>query len=316
MKTLLKKLSLTSLFCHYKYHLTSEMILEETQYEKPNIKLVSACYLDRNLFWSTSRLYENINLLELRNIIQAEKVQLPPMEGDFFWRIDELHTKRVKVTYFVVPSKVMSAVPNECKFIIPLCEQVNNPDEAPLTIYHKSQVIEDERFMTLNWLEIYGFFIKRKGFQRKEKLSNRKLAISTILLLVTTSITLSLYSVLAINYYQNAKIENEPSVNSVLAKRQKYTKNTKLFSDFITFLDENPNVLLKLSQLEIDPSGIFIERIRLITNGVQISGTTKNSATLLLEQIIKSKPVKEAKFSRAVTKNHHNAEVFFIEVSW
>ncbi|MBH0057966.1 hypothetical protein I6F65_13445 [Pseudoalteromonas sp. SWXJZ94C] len=318
MKNFLKKLGSPSAFCHFKYHLTTESVVSKTEKKKPKVTLATACLIDRNLFWATTRTYENTPITEIKNIIQAEKIQLPPMEGGFFWSIDKLSSNQFTISYFVVPESILDKIPEECRVVIPLYSASDDTEAQPLLITHaKPSFNYENQLSKINWLQVIGLFLSNKKADNKpEKLSNRKLLIAVGSIFSITAVLLSVYLMVAINHYQGIKTHNETAVNAVLSERQNRIKEIKLTSDFIKFLEDNPNVLNKLSLINIDAEGVFIERVKLITKGVEIFGTSENSATKVLEQIIKTESVKEAKFSRAVTKNKTGSESFTIEVTW
>jgi len=318
MKNLLKKLGSPSAFCHYKYHLTTDKVVSQTEKNKPRITFATACTIDRNLFWATTRTYENTSIIEIKNIIQAEKIQLPPMEGGFFWSIEDLSSNQFTISYFVIPESILDMIPRECKVVIPLYSITEETKVQPLSIAHsEDQLNQTEELDKLNWLNLFGLFLTRKEEKAKqEKLNNRKLIILLCSLLGVTAISLSVYFTAAINYYQNQKTQNESPVNAVLSQRQERTKELKLTADLIEFLASNPNVLNKLSQISIEGEGVFLTRVNLIPKGVELVGTSSSSATKILEEIMDSESVKEAKFSRAVTKNKAGSEFFTIEVTW
>ncbi|MEL0633125.1 hypothetical protein V6237_10115 [Pseudoalteromonas carrageenovora] len=318
MKNLLKKLGSPSAFCHYKYHLTAERIVSQTKLSKPKLTLATACFLDRNLFWATTRTYENTPITELKNIIQAEKMQLPPMDGEFYWSIETLLSNQFTVSYFVVPKNVLSKVPSDCRLIVPLYSSSVQAEIQPLLIKHNVEKVDLlSHVNTLNWFNLLGLFGLNNNVAREpEKLSNRKLAIAIISLLSATAISLSVYLMLAKSYYTDKKLQNEAAVTKVLSGRQEKNQELTLASGLIEFLSTNPNVLDKLSQISIKDDEVFIERVKVIPTGVEMYGTTQGSATKILEQIISAESVKEAKFSRAVTKNKQGLESFTIEVTW
>lgn len=317
MKNLLKKLGLTSVFCHYKYHLTAEHVVRETQQNKPPLPLAVGCFIDRNLFWATTRTYTNTNIIELKNIIQAEKKQLPPMEGRFFFSLVEFSSNEFTVTYFIIPESVMALIPEECRVVIPFYTYSQEVSEQPLTISHSQNYDYFNVINKLKWVSLIGLYSKLQKHDKKpEKLNNKKLLIAVTAMLGIVAVSLSAYFLVAINYYQDKKLQNEANVNLVLMQRQKYISQLEKTSGFINFLKINPNVLNKLSKIDIDTKGVFIERVRLVTTGMEIFGTSENSATSILEQIIQSDTVKEAKFSRAVTKDRNGLEAFTIEVTW
>ncbi|MEL0647375.1 hypothetical protein V6248_08060 [Pseudoalteromonas agarivorans] len=318
MKNLLKKLGSPSAFCHYKYHLTTDKVVSQTEKNKPRLTLATACTIDRNLFWATTRTYENTSITEIKNIIQAEKIQLPPMEGGFFWSIEALSSNQFTISYFVIPEFILDLVPQECRVIIPIYSIEEETNIQPLCIAHSGERLnQTDEFDKLNWLNLLGLFFTRKEKKvKQEKLNNRKLIILLCSLFGVTALSLSVYFTVAINHYQNQKIQNESPVNAVLSQRQVRTKELKLTADLIEFLDSNPNVLDKLSQIKIEGEGVFLTRVNLIPKGVELVGTSANSATKILEEIMDSEAVKEAKFSRAVTKNKAGSEFFTIEVTW
>ncbi|MCW1718712.1 hypothetical protein OIZ54_08090 [Pseudoalteromonas sp. A3] len=318
MKKVLKKLGSPSAFCHYKYHLTAECIVEQTKLSKPRLSLVTGCLLDRNLFWATTRTYENTSITELKSIIQAEKMQLPPMEGKFYWSIEALSNNQFTISYFVVPQNVLDKVPSECRLIVPLYSSAGEAQVQPLLIKHNVEKVDfSSHANALSWLNLSGLFgLNNQAFSKPEKLSNRKLLIAIISLLSATAIFLSAYLMLATSYYTGKKLQNEAAVTEVLSGRQATNQELTLASGLIEFLATNPNVLDKLSQVSLKDDDVFIERVKLIPTGVELFGTTQGSATKILEQIINAESIKEAKFSRAVTKNKQGLETFTIEVTW
>ncbi|CAM2780041.1 hypothetical protein PAT01_31270 [Pseudoalteromonas atlantica] len=318
MNNLLKKLGSPSAFCHYKYHLTAECIVSQTILSKPKLRLMTACFLDRNLFWATTRTYENTSITELKSIIQAEKLQLPPMDGDFYWSIEALQSNQFTVSYFVVPKDVLSKVPSDCQLIVPLYSDTAETEAQPLLIKHNVEKVDLSGHVSrLSWLSVLGLFgLNNRAVSKFEKLSNRNLIIAIISLLSATAILMSAYLILATNYYADKKLQNEAAVTKVLSGRQETNQELTLASGLIEFLATNPNVLDKLSQIKLEDDNVFIERVKVIPTGVELFGTTENSATKILEQIISAESVKEAKFSRAVTKNKQGLETFTIEVTW
>lgn len=317
MKSLLKKLGLTSVFCHYKYHLTAEQTIKETKLKKTRFPFLTGCFIDRNLFWATTRTYSNTNIIELKNIIQAEKKQLPPMEGRFFWSLISFTNDEFTVTYFVIPEPIVALIPDGCRVVLPFYTPFEEAAEQPLTLHHNQTSGYSECIEKLNWLNLIGLYIKSQKIESKvEKLSNKKLLVSLASIFAISAIAVSTYLLVAINYYQELKVQNDSGVNAVLGQRQEYSNQLELTSGFIDFLKANPNVLNKLSMVDIKSEGIFIERVKLLPKGVEIFGSSETSATTVLEQIMSSKSVQEAKFSRAVTKDRNGFELFTIEVTW
>ena len=318
MKKVLKRLGSPSAFSHYKYHLTAECIVEQTKLSKPRLSLVTGCLLDRNLFWATTRTYENTSITELKSIVQAEKMQLPPMEGKFYWSIEALRNNQFTISYFVVPQNVLDKIPSECRLIAPLYSSAAEAQVQPLLIKQNVGKVDFASHIDrLNWLNLSGLFgVNNQVFSKPEKLSNRKLLIAITSLLSATAILLSAYLILATSYYVDKKSKNEAAVTEVLSGRQATNKELTLATGLIEFLATNPNVLDKLSQIKLQDDDVFIERVKVIPTGVELFGTTENSATKILEQIISAESVKEAKFSRAVTKNKQGLETFTIEVTW
>lgn len=317
MKSLLKKLGLASVFCHYKYRLTAEKKIEETKLIRPYFPLLTGCIVDRNLFWATTRTYKNTNIIELKNIIQAEKKQLPPMEGRFFWSLVSLASDGFTVSYFVIPEHVAALIPSECKVILPFYTPSEEAGEEPLILHHTPKENNSDFIKDLNWLNLIGLYLNPEKKKNKiEKLSNKKLMFALASIVGLSAVVVSAYLLVAINYYQELKVQNSEGVNSVLAQRQAYNNQLELTSGFIDFLKANPNVLNKLSMLDINPEGVFIERVKLLPKGVEIFGVSEASATTVLEQVIGSSSVQEAKFSRSVTKDRNGSEIFTIEVTW
>ncbi|WP_286259830.1 hypothetical protein [Pseudoalteromonas apostichopi] len=317
MKRLLQKLRLTSSLCHYKYHLTADLEVKNTAYTKSANMLLTACFLDRDLFWATTRTYNNTNLLQLNAIIKAEKLQLPPMEGHFSWSIQRVTKNSIEVSYFVVPEHVMDKVPRECKLIMPLFDREKEQSLYPLSIQHNQQPSKLKAIEDIQWINLPGLFInKTKASGKIEKLKTRHLIISLISFIALTGVALSAYLLLATSYYESVKQEHRESVNQVLALKQEFNNKQQQTTELVKFLNENPNVLDVFSRLGISSNDIFIERLNIINTGFRISGSTSDSATKLLEHLIKSSSVDEAKFTRPVTKNSLDEEVFSIEVVW
>ena len=317
MKRLLQKLRLTSSLCHYKYHLTADLEVKNTAYTKSANMLLTACFLDRDLFWATTRTYNNTNLLQLNAIIKAEKLQLPPMEGHFSWSIQRITNNSIKVSYFVIPDHVMNKVPRDCKLIMPLFNREEEQNLYPLSIQHNKKPSELKAIEEIQWINLPGLFINKKNVSEKvERLKTRHLIISLLSFLVITGVALSAYLLLATSYYESVKEDHKESVNEVVALKQEFNNKQQQTTELVKFLNENPNVLDVFSRLDISSNDMFIDRLNIINTGFRMSGSTSNSATKLLEQLIKSPSVKEAKFTRPVTKNSLNEEVFSIEVVW
>lgn len=317
MKPFLQKLRLTSLLCHYKYHLTADLKVIRTAQSKSINMLASVCFLDRDLFWATTRSYADTTIFDLKNIIKAEEKQLPPMKGHFLWSIKEITSSSIAVDYFVIPEHVMDKVPKECKFVMPLFQPDSATLESPLSMNHQSEVDCLKHVKNISWINLIGLSVKLNTAQKStERLSNKNLLISLLGISCFIAVMLSGYMFLSIQYYQSLKTENRDQVNAVLSLKQKYAENQEQVVGFVDFLKASPNVLNKLSQLKLSTEGVFFENLKLINSGFRISGTTKKSATKLLEEILQSELVKEAKFTRAVTKNRLGEEVFAIDVVW
>jgi len=315
MKRLLQKLRLTSSLCHYKYHLTADLEVKNTAYKKSASMLLTACFLDRDLFWATTRTYNNTNLLQLNAIIKAEKLQLPPMEGHFSWSIQRVTNNSIEISYFVVPEHVMNKVPRDCKLILPLFDRVEEQSLYPLSIQHNNKPSKLKAIEDIQWINLPGLFIDKKNASGKvEKLKTRQLIISLVSILSLTGVALSAYLVLATSYYESVKEDHRESVNQVLALKQEFNNKQQQTTELVKFLNENPNVLDVFSRLGISSNDIFIERLNIINTGFRMSGSSSSSATKLLEQLIQSPSVDEAKFTRPVTKNSLDEEVFSIEV--
>ncbi|WP_065979549.1 hypothetical protein [Pseudoalteromonas lipolytica] len=309
--------SLSSLFFHFEYYLKGDHTLETLPVNKPFLKLASVCLLDRSLFWKASRHYSNTSLLQLKNIIRAEKKQLPPMEGEFFWSLKQVTANSLSVDYFVVPLEVMSQIPKQVKMILPL--QENEEEQLPLTLDQAklNHASPTSQLDELNWFNLLGLFVKKQAKQKvKERLSTRNLLISLFAFSLVLAVMISGYFAVALKHFEDKKVNNVEAVNKVINQRQALNNEFKEFSDINEFLIKNPNVLSKLSLLGIDSEGILFERIKVTTQGVELYGNSESSATNLLQQIIASPSVKEAKFSRPVVKNNKGYDVFTIEVVW
>ncbi|NHH89258.1 hypothetical protein [Pseudoalteromonas sp. MB47] len=317
MKRLLQKLRLTSSLCHYKYHLTADLEVKKTANKKSANMLLTACFLDRDLFWATTRTYNNTNLLQLNAIIKAEKLQLPPMEGHFGWSIQQLNNNSIEVSYFVIPDHVMNNVPRDCKLIMPLFDKDEERNLYPLSINHNKKPSQLKAIEDISWINLPGLFLNRSEASDKvEKLKSKHLVIALLGILGLTGAALSAYLMVATNYYESVKHEHRESVNQVLALKQEFNNKQQQTTGLVKFLTENPNVLDIFSRLDISSEDMFIDRVNIINTGFRMSGSTSKSATTLLQQLVQSPSIKEAKFTRPVTKNSLDEEVFSIEVVW
>lgn len=316
MKHLFKKLFLASSLCHFKYRLATDLELVKIKETGTIKKPASACLIDRTLFWAASRTYDGATLFDLKNIIAAEKSQFP-MKGECVWSIKKISTKSIQVDYFVIPDNVLQKIPKECNFLVPIYEQGADEQNPPLSINKKIVLAHTDFIKSLSWINLFGLnFNKKRQVKQAEKLKTKTLLVSIASITTLVCVLLSGYMVWSINSYQNMKAENSEQVNAVLALKKKLSSGQEQTVGLINFLKKNPNVLNKFSTLDINPEGLFIENINLINTGFRLRGSVEGSATQLLQRLTQSPLIKEAKFSRPVTKTKQGQEVFTIEVVW
>jgi len=318
MKSSLKQLWSARTFIDNRYILDADRNLVESNTNKPLLCIGQACALSRDLFWATSKNYPRSAVNELVNILKAEKATLPPMEGAFLWRFSQWTSKEFTIDYFVVPTQTLELIPQDVKFLIP-----HYPSEqgatALLDLTHSdTQEQIAAAFSEYKLHDVIGLTYDAAGEKGKaaQRLSTKSLIISCAAAIALTLASVTGYLQWSLQSLEQQQVANQVKIDEVLSKRNDFERKVTSYSELGEFLKKSPNVLAKLSHLNLEGEDVILERVVVSTNGVQVSGSTKSSATNLLQQVIASEQVKEAKFSRPVVKQNSGVESFTIEVYW
>ncbi|QBG35300.1 hypothetical protein [Litorilituus sediminis] len=279
-------------------------------------KFANICLVNRSCYWHAKKDYSNINLIELPKLIKAEIKQIAPFEGDIFWQIERLTIQGAIVHYYVIPNQIIDSIRPKCQFIFP---ESNGSNSLLLSLNEgvsSESVISAEQLGMKNIFSLCGLFIKKARDEKVivQKLTNKMLfllaSISIVSFVLLSSVYLSLYQ----SYYQDATLANKSAVENALKVQREVKARYQSKKDFDEFIADNPNVLSLFSSLDLSGYTYEINKVHLHPKGVKITGTTSQSATDILARLIQESVVKEAKFSRPVSKNRAGDEVFVIEV--
>ncbi|WP_448563810.1 hypothetical protein [Thalassotalea ganghwensis] len=284
--------------------------------ERSKNKMANICLVKRNCYWHTKKDYSNINLIELPKLIQAEIKNVAPFEGEIFWQIEQLTLQSAIVHYYVVPKKLIEGIRPYCQFIFP----ESNSDESLLSLLNEEVSTKylntKESIGNNSVFSLSGLFIKKAKDEKivVQKLTNKMLFLLSSVSILSFVLLSSVYLSVMQSYYQDATLANQSAVESALKVQREVKARYQSKQDFDTFIADNPNVLSLFSSLDLSGFTYELNRVHLHPKGVKITGTTSQSATDILAHLIQESVVKEAKFSRPVSKDRSGSEVFVIEV--
>ncbi|AUJ68881.1 MULTISPECIES: hypothetical protein [unclassified Pseudoalteromonas] len=313
----LKKLGSVNALLWLKYTINAAGELESTERKKPSFALGTACVVARQQLWVIERTYALKLLPELKNLINAEKATKLPLKGEVFWQFRLLSdAKKFKLTFFVLPSAAKEQIPDDCLYIIPEHDRVE--DESPFALLSTEGSTQTELLKTadtLSYTDLFSLRTKTQVSKATQKMSNKTLGIALSALAGAALLSTSLYTEYKLSTLQALKLANEPVVDEALLKRKTLDGRGAQIEGLTVFFAENPNVLNKLALIDTGDIEVMYDQVVIIPTGAQLRGRTAN-ATALLQKYSEAEHVSEAKFTRALIKHNSGKEIFSIQVDW
>ncbi|KXI28153.1 hypothetical protein AX660_17375 [Paraglaciecola hydrolytica] len=107
--------------------------------------------------------------------------------------------------------------------------------------------------------------------------------------------------------------QNQSMANELINADKNLRKLATELKKLTVFERSSPRPISLLAKLPLDADVITFNRFQLVGNDLQIFGETKNSATDILDLLLKSNEFKDVKFTLPVSKSRDGKEIFVIE---
>jgi len=319
MKNIFKNLFSTKNFFSINYLYDAKEGLVKTDDSLKKQKIAQVCMVSRKDYWHAERSYK-ANLIDLPKIIMAEIKTIAPFEGRVFWQIKKLSTTESIINYAVIPQAYIDLISEQCQFIYPL-----NLDRKILTLGSENTSVSEgsiDKKTNENLVgeqsiwQLLGFFIVKKSgaIKQQQKLPTKYLVLSMLAVVALFTFASSAYLNFTQSHYEQAIFANKQAVEHALIVQREVKSQYQSKLEFEQFTTDNKNVLAILGSFNFDELDYVITQVHLHPKGVKLTGSSVTSATDLLTAIVNNVHVKEAKFSRPVTKNRQLEDDFTIEV--